>query len=73
MIIASSQGGVNIEDVAATNPDAITYEPIDIMKGITDEQVKRVLQKVLNHQLNQENKELDILLKVASYLLVHMR
>lgn len=48
MIIASSQGGVNIEDVAAENPDAITYEPIDIAKGITDEQVKGVLQKVLD-------------------------
>lgn len=46
MIIASSQGGVNIEDVAAENPDAITYEPIDIVKGITDEQVCRVVEKV---------------------------
>ncbi|CAB3237266.1 unnamed protein product [Arctia plantaginis] len=46
VIIASSQGGVNIEDVAAENPDAITYEPIDIAKGITDEQIKGVLQKI---------------------------
>lgn len=46
MIIASSQGGVNIEDVAAENPDAITYEPIDIVKGITPEQVDRVIAKV---------------------------
>lgn len=48
MIIASSQGGVNIEDVAAENPDAITYEPIDIVKGITPEQVDRVIAKVRN-------------------------
>lgn len=33
MIIASSEGGVNIEDVAAENPEAIIYEPIDIQKG----------------------------------------
>jgi succinyl-CoA synthetase beta subunit len=33
-MIASSQGGVNIEDVAAENPDAIHYEPINIMEGI---------------------------------------
>lgn len=46
MIIASSQGGVSIEDVAAETPEAITYEPIDIMTGITDEQVKRVVTKV---------------------------
>lgn len=33
MVIASSQGGVNIEDVAAENPDAIIYEPVDIAQG----------------------------------------
>jgi len=33
-VIASSQGGVNIEDVAAENPDAIHYEPVDIMEGL---------------------------------------
>lgn len=33
-MIASSQGGVNIEDVAAENPDAIHYEPVDIMEGL---------------------------------------
>lgn len=33
VVIASSQGGVNIEDVAAENPDAILYEPIDVMAG----------------------------------------
>jgi hypothetical protein len=33
-MIASSQGGVNIEDVAAENPDAIHYEPINIAEGV---------------------------------------
>ena len=33
-MIASSQGGVNIEDVAAENPDAIHYEPVNIMEGL---------------------------------------
>ncbi|XP_022905967.1 succinate--CoA ligase [ADP-forming] subunit beta, mitochondrial [Onthophagus taurus] len=46
VIIASSQGGVNIEEVAAENPDAITYEPIDIMVGITKEQAQKVVKKV---------------------------
>ncbi|XP_004928485.2 succinate--CoA ligase [ADP-forming] subunit beta, mitochondrial [Bombyx mandarina] len=46
VIIASSQGGVNIEDVAAENPDAITYEPIDIVSGITDDQICRVIEKI---------------------------
>ncbi|XP_034939913.1 succinate--CoA ligase [ADP-forming] subunit beta, mitochondrial-like [Chelonus insularis] len=46
VIIASSQGGVNIEEVAATNPDAIMYEPIDINKGITKEQAGRIAEKL---------------------------
>ncbi|KAJ8734795.1 hypothetical protein PYW08_014045 [Mythimna loreyi] len=46
VIIASSQGGVAIEDVAAANPDAITYEPVDIVEGIKDEQIQRVLTKI---------------------------
>lgn len=32
-MIASSQGGVNIEKVAAENPEAILYMPIDITQG----------------------------------------
>ncbi|KAG5331495.1 SUCB1 ligase, partial [Acromyrmex heyeri] len=46
VIIASSQGGVNIEEVAATNPGAIMYEPIDINKGITKEQAERIVVKL---------------------------
>ena len=37
MIVASSQGGVDIESVAAENPDAIIKHPIDINKGLSDE------------------------------------
>lgn len=32
--------------MAATNPDAITYEPIDIDKGITCEQAERIAVKL---------------------------
>lgn len=46
VIIASSQGGVNIEEVAATNPQAILYEPIDINKGITKDQAERIAVKL---------------------------
>lgn len=34
VIVASSEGGVNIEDVAAKNPDAIVKFPVDIIKGL---------------------------------------
>ena len=33
VLIASSEGGVNIEDVAAANPEAIIKVPIDIKEG----------------------------------------
>ncbi|XP_063633172.1 succinate--CoA ligase [ADP-forming] subunit beta, mitochondrial [Cydia splendana] len=54
VIIASSQGGVNIEDVAAENPEAITYEPIDIMTGITADQINRVIEKIGLQERQQE-------------------
>lgn len=38
MLIASSQGGMDIEAVAKENPSAILKEPIDITKGLTIEQ-----------------------------------
>ena len=33
--MASEQGGMNIEEVAKENPDAIIWQPIDIMEGRT--------------------------------------
>jgi len=42
VIVASSEGGVNIEDVAAKNPDAIIKFPIDIMNGLDLEGAKQV-------------------------------
>lgn len=42
VLIGSSQGGVNIEDVAAETPEAIVKEPIDIVEGIKKEQAVRV-------------------------------
>ncbi|CAH2224079.1 succinate-- ligase [ADP-forming] subunit beta, mitochondrial [Pelobates cultripes] len=46
VLIGSSQGGVNIEDVAAENPDAILKEPIDIVEGIKKEQAARLAEKM---------------------------
>lgn len=46
VLIASSQGGVNIEEVAAENPDAIVYEPVDITKGLDEEQALKIAAKV---------------------------
>ncbi|XP_044731091.1 succinate--CoA ligase [ADP-forming] subunit beta, mitochondrial isoform X2 [Chrysoperla carnea] len=45
-IIASSQGGVSIEDVAKENPEAIIYERIDIIKGLKREQAVKVAETI---------------------------
>jgi succinyl-CoA synthetase beta subunit len=37
IFIASPSGGTSIEDVAAATPELIFKQPIDIMKGMTDE------------------------------------
>ena len=37
-MVGSSQGGMNIEEVAQKDPKAILKEPVDIMMGITKEQ-----------------------------------
>ncbi len=44
--VRSSKGGMNIEDVAASTPDAIIKEPIDITKGIDPAAVERVARKM---------------------------
>ncbi|VDD79499.1 unnamed protein product [Mesocestoides corti] len=36
VVVTSLEGGVNIEDVARTNPDAIKKEFIDLQEGMTD-------------------------------------
>lgn len=62
VIIASSQGGVNIEDVAAQSPEAIIYEPVDIIKGLDNAQAEKVAEKV---GLGRQKKEAgDMLMKL---------
>ncbi|XP_014469959.1 PREDICTED: succinyl-CoA ligase [ADP-forming] subunit beta, mitochondrial-like [Dinoponera quadriceps] len=42
VLILSKQGGVNIEDIAERNPEAISYIPINVNKGLTAEQANSV-------------------------------
>jgi succinyl-CoA synthetase beta subunit len=44
VIVASRQGGMDIEEVAEKDPDAIFTQPVDIEEGITDAQVDKVAQ-----------------------------
>jgi len=45
-MVVSSEGGVDIETVAKDSPDSIYVEPIDITKGPTSEQTRRVTEKM---------------------------
>jgi succinyl-CoA synthetase beta subunit len=46
VLLASAVGGVNIEEIAAENPESIITEPIDINTGVTQEQARRVAEKL---------------------------
>ncbi|CAD5214072.1 unnamed protein product [Bursaphelenchus xylophilus] len=46
ILIGSSQGGMNIEEVAASSPEAIIKQPVDINTGITDELALDVVQRM---------------------------
>jgi len=46
VIIASAQGGINIEEVAEEDPEAIFKFPIDIVEGITDETAHEIAIKL---------------------------
>ncbi|KAH3819549.1 succinate--CoA ligase [GDP-forming] subunit beta, mitochondrial-like [Dreissena polymorpha] len=46
VIVGSSQGGMDIEEVAEKNPDAIFKEPVDIMEGLSPETARSVAMKL---------------------------
>jgi len=46
VLVASAAGGMNIEEVAMENPDAIVKHYIDISTGITDEQAYDIAERV---------------------------
>ncbi|MCR4321882.1 MAG: acetate--CoA ligase family protein, partial [Candidatus Brocadiaceae bacterium] len=46
MLIASAEGGVEIEEVAKKSPDSIIKEPIDIFFGVHPFQIRRIASKL---------------------------
>jgi succinyl-CoA synthetase beta subunit len=46
VLVASNQGGMNIEEVAAKDPDAIITTPISFEKGLSKEQAMDVAKKL---------------------------
>ncbi len=46
VIITSTQGGGNIEEIAAEHPDAIIHHPIDIITGLEREDALMIAEKL---------------------------
>ncbi|XKL67266.1 hypothetical protein PGB90_010686 [Kerria lacca] len=74
VLIASSQGGINIEEVAAENPQAILYEPIEINSGLTKEQALKIAINVGLEDKKEETAEVllrlyDLFLKKDALLI----
>ncbi|KAK3730215.1 hypothetical protein RRG08_034960 [Elysia crispata] len=63
VLVGSSQGGVNIEEVAAENPDAIIKEPVDIATGLRKEQALNVAKEMGFSDSSQEQAS-DFIMKM---------
>lgn len=46
VLVASKKGGMNIEDVAAESPEHIIKMPINVEKGLVDEDLEKVAQQM---------------------------
>ena len=66
VFIGSSEGGVNIEDVAKNSPDKIIYEPIDPLCGAQGFQARKIAKvlKLNNEQTKQFAQMLKNLMKL---------
>jgi succinyl-CoA synthetase beta subunit len=63
VLLASSEGGVNIEETSEKNPNAIKVLPIDVLKGLSDQQATDYV-KSLGFSGELVNQAKDIILKV---------
>eukprot|EP00070_Physeter_catodon_P028770 XP_028335664.1 succinate--CoA ligase [GDP-forming] subunit beta, mitochondrial isoform X1 [Physeter catodon] len=70
VLVGSPQGGVDIEEVAASNPELIFKEQIDIIEGIKDSQAQRMAENLgffgplKNQAADQIKKLYNLFLKI---------
>ena len=67
-MIASTEGGVNIEEIAASNPDAIQTFPIDIIGGLSKEMALDIATK-LEIPAEDQNEVAETLMKLYNLFL----
>ncbi|GFO47446.1 succinate--coa ligase [ADP-forming] subunit beta, mitochondrial [Plakobranchus ocellatus] len=63
VLVGSSQGGVNIEEVAAENPSAIIKEPVDIATGLRKDQALYVA-KEMGFSDSSQDQASDFIMKM---------
>ena len=68
VLIASAEGGVNIEEIAEKNPDAILTFPIDIHGGLTMDKALEIAGK-LEIQAENQNEVAETLMKLYKLFL----
>lgn len=64
VLVASNQGGMNIEDVAKENPEAIITTPIDFVNGLSKEEALSIAKKLGFSGPKQEEQAADTFLKL---------
>lgn len=64
VLVASNQGGMNIEEVAAKDPAAIITTPIDYVKGLSKEEAIGVAQKLGFKDTKTQSDAADIFLNL---------
>lgn len=64
VLVASAQGGMNIEEVAAKDPDAIITTPIDFYKGLTKPEALEVAKKLGFSDEKSQSEAADIFINL---------
>jgi succinyl-CoA synthetase beta subunit len=64
VLVASSQGGMNIEEVAAKDPEAIITTPIDYVEGLSKADAMAVAQKLGFKDEKTQSDAADVFLKL---------
>lgn len=64
VLVASSQGGMNIEEVAAKDPNAIITTPIDFAKGLSKQEALAIADKLNFSTPQAKEKAADIFINL---------
>ncbi|XP_003383654.1 PREDICTED: succinate--CoA ligase [ADP-forming] subunit beta, mitochondrial-like [Amphimedon queenslandica] len=68
LMVASSEGGMNIEDVARDNPDSIIKDPVDITIGMSKEQAQEMARRI-GFSASSVNRAAEQMMNLYTFLL----